>query len=115
MADQFAVNENVKPAIQSRKSPFAFGAGNFGISILSETFNGFAYFYYVDFLGLALASAALVRTVFAIWDAIDDPLVGFLSDHSHSRWGRRRPWLITSLPLMMVTFFLVFSVPASIK
>ncbi len=108
-------SENSAPAIQTRKSPFAYGAGNFGISILSETFNGFAYFYYVDFLGLALVSAALVRTVFAIWDAIDDPLMGFLSDHSHSRWGRRRPWLISSLPLMMATFFLVFSVPQTFK
>ncbi len=100
---------------QNRKSPLAFGVGNFGVSILSETFTGFAYFYYVDVLGLALVSAAFVRTLFTIWDAVDDPLMGFLSDHTRSPWGRRRPWLLTSLPLMMLAFILVFSVPASFQ
>ncbi len=103
------------PAVESRKSPLAFGSGAFGMSILSETFNGFVYFYYVDSLGLALVSAALVRTVFAIWDAIDDPLMGLISDHSHSRWGRRRPWFMFSLPLWLLVFVLVFSVPASLQ
>lgn len=102
-------------SVQNRKSPLAFGAGNFGISILIETFSGYAYFYYIDFLGLAITTAALVRTIFAAWDAIDDPLMGFLSDHTRTRWGRRRPWLFPSLPLFMLVFVLVFSVPASFK
>ncbi len=85
------------------------------MSILSETFNGFVYFYYVDFMGLAMVSAALVRTVYSIWDAIDDPLMGFLSDHTRSRWGRRRPWFIFSLPLFLLIFVLVFSVPAAFQ
>ncbi|MGA9397785.1 MAG: MFS transporter [Anaerolineaceae bacterium] len=115
------VTENVvigEPGIipnQNRKSPFAFGLGNFGTSILVETFNGYAYFYYIDFLGLAITSAALVRTIFTAWDAINDPLMGFLSDHTRTRWGRRRPWLFPSLPLFMMVFVLVFSAPASYK
>ncbi len=100
---------------QSRKSPLAFGSGAFGMAILTETFNGFVYFYYVDFLGLALISAALVRTVFAIWDAIDDPLMGLLSDHTRSRWGRRRPWHVVGVPLLMLVFVLVFSVPPAFQ
>ena len=100
---------------ENRKSPIAFGAGNFGTSILWETFGGYAYFYYIDFLGLAITSAALVRTIFTVWDAINDPVMGFLSDHTRTRWGRRRPWLFAGLPLFMLVFVLVFSAPASYK
>ena len=109
------LGESPFPFFEPRKSPLAFGAGNFGLSIFVETVKGFAYFYYVDFLGLALVSAALVRTIFTIWDAIDDPLMGFLSDHTRSRWGRRRLWLFTALPFMILVFTAVFSVPTAFR
>lgn len=97
------------------KSPRAFGIGNFGISILAETFNGYAYFYYIDILGLAMGSAALVRTIFTLWDVADDPIMGLLSDRTRTRWGRRRPWLFTALPFMLIVFISLFSVPASFQ
>ncbi|MRR31148.1 MFS transporter, partial [bacterium] len=115
VTEDVGVNEPVVITTANRKSPIAFGAGNFGISILWETFGGYAYFYYIDFLGLAITSAALVRTIFTAWDALNDPLMGFLSDHTHTRWGRRRPWLFAGLPLFMLVFVLVFSAPASYK
>ncbi|HLO18557.1 MAG TPA: MFS transporter [Anaerolineales bacterium] len=108
-------DEKLFPVLKARKSPLAFGVGNFGISIFIETVKGFAYFYYVDWLGLALVSAAFVRTIFAIWDAIDDPLIGLLSDHTRSRWGRRGPWLMTAVRFMMLVFVAVFSVPAAFR
>ncbi len=98
-----------------RKSPLAFGIGSFGTSILAETFNGYAYYYYIDFLGLAIGSAALVRTIFTVWDVVDDPFTGFLSDHTRTRWGRRRPWLLLSLPFALMAFIGIFSVPASFR
>lgn len=96
-----------------RKSALPYGVGILANSILGETFGGFAYFYYVDFLGLAMASAALVRTIFTFWDVADDPIMGFLSDGTRTRWGRRRPWLFITLPLMIIVFIGVFSVPAA--
>jgi GPH family glycoside/pentoside/hexuronide:cation symporter len=108
-------SEAINLTSKSRKSPLAFGAGNFGVSILSETLNGYVYFYYVDLLGLALTSAALVRTIYTILDVIDDPLWGFLSDQTHTRWGRRLPWLLPSTLIFMLGFMLVFSVPDSFQ
>jgi len=112
-AETKRASDTLTPGLQIRKSPLAFGTGNFGLSILTETFNGFAYFFYIDFLGLAMVSAALVRTLFALWDVADDPIMGFLSDRTRTRWGRRRPWLFTALPLMLIVFISLFSVPAS--
>src|SRR5512146_1236714 len=107
------ISEAVPPFTQERKSALPFGFGILGNTILGETFNGFAYFYYVDYLGLAMASAALVRTIFTFWDVADDPIVGFLSDGTRTRWGGRRPWLLIALPLMFIVFVGVFSVPAA--
>lgn len=68
-------------------------------------------FYYIDELGLAVAMAAIVNVIYAIWDAVNDPIVGFLSDNTRTRWGRRRPWLLTGLPFYMGILVLVYAVP----
>jgi GPH family glycoside/pentoside/hexuronide:cation symporter len=96
-----------------RPSPFYYGLGNLGISIGTGTFSAFVYFFYVDNLGLAFSLAALVRTIYAVWDALNDPLFSYFSDNTRSRWGRRRPWLVAGVPLFALTFALVFFAPAS--
>ncbi len=68
-------------------------------------------FYYIDKLGLAIALAAIINVIFGIWDALNDPLVGFLSDNTRSRWGRRRPWLFAGLPFFISILVMVYAVP----
>lgn len=48
-------NSEDPESLAYRPSPFFFGLGTLGITIVGETFGAFAYFYYVDFLGLTLA------------------------------------------------------------
>jgi GPH family glycoside/pentoside/hexuronide:cation symporter len=74
-------------------------------------FAGFYMFYYIDELGLAVAMAAIINVIYAIWDAVDDLLVGFFSDNTRTRWGRRRPWLVTGLPFYVGLLVLVYAVP----
>lgn len=74
-------------------------------------FAGFYMFYYIDELGLAVAMAAIINVIYAIWDAVDDLLVGFFSDNTRTRWGRRRPWLLTGLPFYVGILVLVYAVP----
>jgi GPH family glycoside/pentoside/hexuronide:cation symporter len=68
-------------------------------------------FYYIDELGLAVAMAAIINIIYAIWDAVNDLLVGFFSDNTRTRWGRRRPWLLTGLPFYVGILVLVYAVP----
>lgn len=98
-----------------KPSAVFYGLGTLGYSIPVEAFGAFVYFYYVDGLGLAFSMAALVRTVYAIWDAVNDLLFGHLSDNTHTRWGRRRPWLMLALPLYILCFVLVFFVPQAVR
>ncbi len=98
-----------------KPSAFFYGLGTLGITVMGETFGAFAYFYYIDFLGLALSLAALARTIYAVWDAVNDPLFSYLSDSTRTRWGRRRPWLLISVPFCALSFVLIFLVPVSLR
>ena len=64
--------------------------------------------YYADDLALPLASVGLMITLSRLLDVITDPLIGVLSDRWHSRWGRRKPWLIVGTPLLVLATWKVF-------
>jgi GPH family glycoside/pentoside/hexuronide:cation symporter len=60
----------------------------------------FFFKYATDVLGIAAAAMGWILFASRFWDAVSDPLVGFLTDRTHTRLGRRRPWMIASaLPL----------------
>ncbi|MCK5315348.1 MAG: MFS transporter [Anaerolineales bacterium] len=101
--------------ITLHNSPIAYGLGSFGLESAYKVFIGFYIFFYVDMLGLAVALAAIINIVFAIWDALNDPLVGYLSDNTRTRWGRRRPWLLTGLPFYVAFLVLTYAVPQAFR
>ena len=102
---------SISLSLTAPNSPVAYGLGSFGLESLYNVFAGFYMFYYIDELGLAVAMAAIINVIYGIWDAVDDPLAGFLSDNTRTRWGRRRPWLLTGLPFYMGLLVLVYAVP----
>ena len=102
-------------SITTQNSPFIYGLGSFGLESAFKVFTGFYIFYYVDVLGLAISMVAIVNVIYAIWDAVNDPLVGYLSDNTRTRWGRRRPWLLAGLPFYVGILVLVYVVPEPFK
>ena len=97
--------------ITNRNSPIVYGIGTMALMIMTQAFSGYYMFYYVDVLGLAVTLAAVVNVIYAIWDAVNDPLMGYISDNTRTRWGRRRPWLLAGLPFYLLFMVLFFSVP----
>jgi Na+/melibiose symporter and related transporters len=96
-------------------SAWAYALGMFAMMIPSHAFSLYYSYYYVDTLGLGLGLATLARTVFLIWDAVNQPLAGYFSDRTNTKYGRRKPWIVTSVPLFMLTFIMIFSVPEGLK
>ncbi|HPH98457.1 MAG TPA: MFS transporter [Anaerolineaceae bacterium] len=91
---------------------FNYAVGMFGTSIPINMLKTYAAFYYVDSLGLTMLQMSLILTVYAFVDALDNPIYGFLSDRTRSRWGRRRPWLTIGTPLLVLGLIAFFSTPA---
>lgn len=64
--------------------------------------------FYAGSMGLGLSVVGLIFGLTKLWDMITDPAFGLISDRRHTRWGRRRPWLVISLPLMVTSIYFVF-------
>ena len=96
----------------ARLRSIAYSTGNLGVSLFFNTTQTWLIFFYVDVVRL---DARLVGLAFAlaygVWNAINDPLVGALSDRTHTRWGRRVPYIALGTPVLLVLFFLVWSPP----
>ncbi len=98
-----------------KTSPYRYGFGMFGTSLPINMFKSFAAIFYVDTLGLDMERYALVPLIYAFVDAIDNPVYGFLSDNTRTKWGRRRPWLLIGTPLLVLFFILFYNVPGAIQ
>jgi GPH family glycoside/pentoside/hexuronide:cation symporter len=85
--------------------------GMFGTSIPINLIKGSMILFYVDLLGLDVRLYGVVMFAYAIIDAVDNPVLGFLSDRTRTRWGRRRPWLLVGAPVLAVGTIALFAVP----
>ncbi|UBV42148.1 MFS transporter [Deinococcus taeanensis] len=83
---------------------------NFGLTIPTQA-TSFLLLYYVEHLKLNPAWAATAMTLFALYNAANNPLIGFLSDRTRSRWGRRIPYVRFGALPSLVLFGLLFSAP----
>jgi len=68
--------------------------------------------YLTAFLGVPVGIAGFVTTAVLIFDMITDPLIGYLSDRTQSRYGRRAPWMFIGVLVMSAGMVGLFSVPA---
>ena len=64
--------------------------------------------FYSGTLGLDLAAVGLILMLARISDVITDPLIGRLSDRTRTRFGRRRPWVVAGVPVMMLSAYMLF-------
>ncbi len=70
--------------------------------------------FYSDVVGVPLGMIALAVAVARAFDAITDPLMGWLTDRTNTRWGRRLPWMFVGAPLCAVSFVFLFSPPETL-
>ena len=71
-----------------------YGTGDWGMATFNTMRQIFYAIFLTDVVGLRPGLASFAAFIGVIWDAINDPLVGVLSDRMQSKWGRRRPFLL---------------------
>lgn len=103
-------NPTNTPQLTTR-TKLIFGMGDWGTSAAATARNVFWFVFLTNVVGLNPGLAGGIWLVGRLWDAINDPLIGSLSDRLASRWGRRRPFLLLGAVPFALSFFLMFVVP----
>ncbi|MBM85969.1 MAG: MFS transporter [Rhodospirillaceae bacterium] len=67
--------------------------------------------FYAETVGVDLATIGLVLLSARLWDVVTDPVVGILSDRTKSKIGRRRSWVLASLPILCLSIYFLFVPP----
>lgn len=90
----------------------AYGIGNLGQALFFNSVQGYLLFFYVDTVHLDSRLVGLAFAVaYGVWNAINDPLAGAISDRTRSRWGRRLPYIMFGTPFLFLLFALVWWPP----
>jgi GPH family glycoside/pentoside/hexuronide:cation symporter len=85
----------------------SYSFGNFANTIAYQVFSNRIQFYYVDVLGLNSGVAGILWSIYGLWNAVNDPLMGQISDRTRSKFGRRVPYVtLGAIPLGLSFFFL---------
>ncbi len=103
--------ENIK---HSKGSMASYGCAKAMNEFFNMAFMAFGFFFYETEIGLNVLLVGLGFVIFAIWNAINDPLVGYLTDRPFKftkKWGRRYPWIMIGGALWVISYILIFIPP----
>lgn len=88
-----------------------YGSGDLGFSMNNSIIAAFFPIFMMDVIGLTPALVAIILFVGRSWDYVNDPIIGYLSDRTRSRWGRRRPFLLFGAVPFALSFILLWLSP----
>ncbi len=95
----------------SLKTKIGFGICDLGGNLFFTMMAFWIMNYFTDTLGLMPVLAGTAIMIGRIWDAISDPLVGYLSDNTKTRWGRRKPYIFVGAIFLFIFMLIMFKNP----
>jgi len=103
-----------KTEIIPTRQLMAFGAPAFITALMFGPSAAILPTIYAKFYGFDLAVIGTVLIVSRLLDAFTDPLIGYLSDHTKTRFGPRKPWILCGYALTLIAAFALFAPPEGI-
>ncbi len=100
-----------RPVKLSFRYKVVWGVAALGSSLISGIYAALLPIFYQDYLGLSARWIAAASLIYAIWNAINDPLFGYITDNTRSKHGRRIPYMRYTAPFLALTFILVWFAP----
>ena len=94
-----------------RRLKWIYGSGDIAFSLTNTILAVYFAIFLTDVVGLPARLAAAAIFIGRSWDYINDPLVGYISDRTRSRWGRRRPFLLFCVLPFALSFVLLWVHP----
>ena len=92
---------------------FAYGIGDYAGNLVYSAISAFLLVYYTNVVGASAAAAASMIAISKILDGVSDLIMGYIVDHTHSKYGKARPWIARLCIPLAVCTVLMFSVPSS--
>ena len=96
----------------SNSRKLAFGIGALGKDLCYAIISYFLMIYFTDTVGLTPFFVGNLFLVARVWDAFNDPMMGFFIDNTRSKWGKFRPWILVGTLLNALILILLFRSPA---
>jgi GPH family glycoside/pentoside/hexuronide:cation symporter len=91
----------------------SYGMGRFLAEFLTGAFGAIVFKYYETEVGLSAGYAALATIIYSIWNAANDPLIGYITAKPtilSKKLGRRFPWIALGAILCSLSFILIFAI-----
>lgn len=101
----------IKKDVIPFKTKANYGLGAFGLSLTAGLFSAWTLVYYIKIVRIDPLLWAFAWLIYLVWNAINDPLFGFLSDNTRTKYGRRMPFIMVCGPLMSISFVLLYLTP----
>lgn len=90
-----------------------FAQGELGDAVAYQSFTFMVFIFYFTVIKLRVDWISYGFIIWSVWNAFDDLLLGYFSDRTHSRWGRRVPWMMLGIPPLCLTMVLLWTPPTS--
>jgi GPH family glycoside/pentoside/hexuronide:cation symporter len=91
----------------------AYAAPAFALAVVGIPVYVYIPKFYTDVIGVNITVMGVLISAVRIFDAITDPLLGFLSDKTQTRYGRRRPYIVIGSIFLAISIFMLFNPPAA--
>lgn len=105
------MNPNAKLSFIER---FGYGLGDYAGNLVYSAISAFLLVYYTNVVGASAAAAASIIAVSKLLDGVSDLIMGYIVDHTHSKFGKARPWIARLCVPLAVCTVLMFSVPTGL-
>ncbi len=96
------------------RTKLGFGIGDLGGNLFFTIMGFYLLYFFTDVVGMLPALAGTALMIGKVWDAITDPVTGYYSDRTKTRWGRRRPYMFVGAIASFFSMIMIFT-PVSLS